>query len=96
MPVAHGIRTARKIKPFLERVERKAARFVTGNYDRTASVTGMLQDLKWDTLETIRRQARLSALHKMCHGFLDRNWGDYLIPNREGEHEEAMILNLLY
>lgn len=28
----------------LERVQRKAARFVTGNYDRTTSVTEMLRD----------------------------------------------------
>ena len=58
-----------KDKAALERVQRKVACFVTENYNRTASMTAMLQDLKWDTLETVRR---------------------------EGEHEEGMILNLLY
>ena len=58
------------------KIQRKAARFVTGNYDQTMSVTGMLQDLKWDTLETMRRHARL------CYGFQDGKWEDYLIPSR--------------
>ena len=31
---------------------------------------GMLQDLKWETLETIRRHARLSVMQKMYYGFL--------------------------
>lgn len=60
-----------KDRAALERVQRKAARFVTGNYDRTTSVTEMLQDLQWDTLETMRRHARLSTMYKMCHGLLD-------------------------
>ena len=38
----------------------------------------MRQDLKWDTLETIRRHARLSVVHKMYYGFLDGKWEDYL------------------
>ena len=29
---------------------RQYTRFVTENYDLTASVAGMLQDLKWDTV----------------------------------------------
>ena len=33
-----------KDKAALERVQRKAVRFVTGNYDRTASVTAMIPD----------------------------------------------------
>ena len=82
-----------KDKAALERVQRKAARFVTGNYDRTASMTAMLQDLKWDTLEAMRRHARLSTMFKMCHGFLD---GNYLIPNRErrtrGSHDFKFIV----
>ena len=40
----------------LERVERKAARFCLQNFNKTASVTDMLSELKWDTLE-IRRES---------------------------------------
>ena len=83
-------------KAALEREQRKAARFVTGNYDRTTSVTEMLQDLQWDTLETMRRHARLSTIYKMCHGLLDGDWGDYLITSKErrtrGSHDFKFIV----
>ena len=89
-------RNYQKDKAALERVQRKAARFVTGNYDRTTSVTEMLQDLQWDTLETMRRHARLSTIYKMCHGLLDGDWGDYLITSKErrtrGSHDFKFIV----
>ena len=78
-----------KDRATLERIQRKAARFVTGNYDRTTCVTEMLQDLQWDTLETMRRHARLSTIYKMCDGLLDGDWGDYLITNRESRTLES-------
>ena len=56
----------------------------------------MLQDLKWDTLETNSRYARLSVMCKMCYGSLDKKWEDYLIPNRErrtqGSHDCKLII----
>ena len=85
-----------KDKAALERVQRKTARFVTGNYDRTTSLTEMLQDLQWDTLETMRRHVRLSTIYKMCRSLLDGDWGDYLIPSRErrtrGSHDFKFVL----
>ena len=44
----------------LERVQRKAARFCSQNYYRYASVTDMIKDLGWATLETRRRLSRLT------------------------------------
>lgn len=83
-------------KAALERVQRKAARFVTGNYERTSSVTAMLQALNWHTLETQRTHARLTTMFKMCHGLLDGNWGEYLKPNQErrtrGSHNFKFIV----
>ena len=85
-----------KDKAVPERIQRKAAPFVTENYDRTTSVTEMLQDLQWDTLETMRRHARLSTVYKMCHGLLNGDWGDYLTTNRErrtrGSHDFKFIV----
>lgn len=43
-------------KAALERIQRKAARFVTVIYDRTKSVTGMLQDLQWAVSGTHSKQ----------------------------------------
>ena len=68
-------------------------RFGTGQYDQTASVTIMLESLKWDTLEKMRKRARLTTMYKMCHGYLhvDGNWEEYLISNNErrtrGSHQ---------
>ena len=73
----------KKDQASLERVQRKAARFCTGQYDRTASVTNMLQHLQWNSLETLRRNVRLTTMYKMCHGHLEGNWSNYLIPNNE-------------
>ena len=44
----------------LKRVQRKAARFCSQNYNRYASVTDMIKDLGWATLETRRRLSRLT------------------------------------
>ena len=56
----------------LERVQRQAARFCTGNYHRdTGTVTYLLKDLGWDTLQSRRTQQKLCMLYKMKHGLVD-------------------------
>ena len=84
-----------KDKAALERVQPKAARFVTGNYDRTTSVTEMLHDLPWDTLETMRRHGRLSTIYKMCHDLLDGNWGHYFLTSRERRTRGSLDFNFI-
>lgn len=54
----------------LEAVQRRAARFVSNNYERQSSVTKMLQDLHWQTLSTRRKITRLSVFQKSCQGHL--------------------------
>jgi hypothetical protein len=49
----------------LERVQRKAARFCSNNSHPTASVTDMLHELGWTTLELRRTMTRLALLYKM-------------------------------
>jgi hypothetical protein len=49
----------------LESVQRSAARFVRNDYRRTTSVTGLLNDLKWDTLQRRRLVGQLTFLHKI-------------------------------
>ena len=41
----------------LEIFQRRAARFVKGGYNRTSSVTSMLADLNWNTLQERRLQS---------------------------------------
>ena len=44
----------------LEKVQKRVARFVTGNYIReTGSVTGILDQLKWESLKKMRRGSKI-------------------------------------
>ena len=52
----------------LERVNRRAARYVIGDYHRLSSVSGMLRSLGWPTLEDRRREARLTLFYKIVKG----------------------------
>ena len=49
----------------LEKVQKRAARFVTGNYIyETGRMTGILEQLKWESLKTRRRDSRIIMLYK--------------------------------
>ena len=52
----------------LEQVQRRAARFTTGDYHTTSSVTAMLAELEWKRLEDRRKDLRLALLYKIVHG----------------------------
>jgi hypothetical protein len=57
----------------LEKVQKRAARFVFNNYtDRTPGcVTKMVESLKWKKLEERRKYNRLCMLQKIKNGFID-------------------------
>ena len=46
----------------LEKIQRKAVRFCSNNYHPTASVTEMLQDLGWTSLELTRTMTQVNLL----------------------------------
>ena len=48
----------------LEMVQRRAARFVMNDYAATSSVTSMLNNLQWSSLQQQRRSSRLTLLYK--------------------------------
>ena len=53
----------------LESVQKRAARFVTGNYNYdTGSMTGILGQLKWESLKKRRKDNRLILLYKGLKG----------------------------
>ena len=52
------------LRECVELFQRRAARFVTGRYGRHASVTDMLHELKWESLERRRRSFREALLKK--------------------------------
>ena len=51
----------------LEKIQRRAARWVKGCYDRYSSVTTMLASLKWPTLAQRRKIARLKLFYKIIN-----------------------------
>ena len=55
----------------LEAVQRRAARCVSNTYSREASVTAMLKQLEWPSLEQWRAEARLSMFHRIVYDKVD-------------------------
>ena len=49
----------------LEKVQRRAARYVKGIYSYHASVTQMVNELKWESLESRREQLSLTMLYNI-------------------------------
>jgi len=64
----------------LEQVHRRAAWFAYCKYERTASVTSMLNDLKWESLETRRNSQRLTMFYRMQLNMVSTTPADYLVP----------------
>ena len=57
----------------LEKVQKRAARYACNNYfERTpGTITSMLQQLKWNSLEQRRRHNRLGMLYRIENGLVD-------------------------
>ena len=54
----------------LEMTQRRAARYVTKQYGRHDSVTKMLEDLGWETLEQRRAKARTVMTYRIVNGLV--------------------------
>ena len=54
----------------LEMVQRRAARFVTGNYRRTCSLNSMLQQLQWPTLQERRAASKMVMMYRIVNKFV--------------------------
>ena len=85
--------TAEKIYQ-LEAVQRRAIRFVKNNYDNRASVTEMLKNSNWSSLQQRRKIARLSTFQKAYQGYLSIPIRTLLRPvtrNTRRSHNKAFI-----
>ena len=60
-----GDKTNHRLVYQLEMVQRRVARWVTGRYHNTSSVSDMLRSLDWRSLEQRRVDSRLSILYKI-------------------------------
>jgi hypothetical protein len=57
----------------IEKVQRRAARYVTGRHRNKSSVNTMLEDLKWKSLQTRRKEARLIMMYKIINNMVAIN-----------------------
>ena len=66
----------------VEMVQRRAARFACNRYHNTSSVTDMLLDLQWETLETRRQKLQLTMFFKIINNLVAIDPDPYLTPAR--------------
>ena len=69
--------TQRNVKK-LEQIQRSSARFVTKDYDKSSSVSTMLQALNWTSLQDRRTLSRLCMMYKIRFGLVDIPWTHHL------------------
>ena len=63
----------------LEAVQRRAARFVFSDYRNTSSVSGMLANLNWKTVQIQHQQIQLTIFFKIFHRLVELRLPDYII-----------------
>jgi hypothetical protein len=66
----------------LEMTQRRAARYTTNIYTTTSSVNEMLQQLKWETLESRRTKIQLTMFYKIVNNLVDIPADHYLTPSK--------------
>ena len=75
----------------LESVQKRAARFVTGNYNyETGSMTGILGQLKWESLKNRRKDNRLILLYKGLKGKASVSTDDLIPKTRRCRNQHSM------
>ena len=71
----------KKNKKDIERIQRRAARFVKSKYERSkGTVTRLLKELEWQTLEERRKNIRLTLMYKISNNLIDIPSDRYLTP----------------
>ena len=81
----------------LEKVQNRAARFVTGNYNlETGSMTGILEQLGWEFLHKKRKDSKLILLSKGLKGRASIPCNDLQPPNRRSRNQHPMAFQVPY
>ena len=84
-----------KLKKELEKVQNRAARFVTRNYDyETGSMTGILGQLKWESLKKRRKDNRLILLYKGLKGKAKIPTDDLIPKTRHGRYQHSLAFQI--
>ena len=79
----------------LENVQKRAARFVTRNYSyETGSMTGILEELKWETLQKRRKDNRLILMYKGLKGKARIPTDDLIPKNRRCRNQHSLVFQI--
>jgi len=79
----------------LEKVQRRAARWVLNDFSHHSSVTSMIQQLSWPSLQLRRKVARLQTLFKIVHHDYSLSIPSYFTPMERSTrqyHPQRFIL----
>ena len=88
-PHTHGLQEE------LEKVQNRAARLVTGNYVfETGSMTGILGQLKWESLKKRRKHSRLILLYKGLKGKARIPTDDLIPKNRRCRNQHSLAFQI--
>ena len=76
-------------------MQKRAARFVTRNYSyETGSMTGILEELKWETLQKRRKDNRLILLYKGLKGKARIPTDDLIPKNRRCRNQHSLVFQI--
>ena len=79
----------------LEKVQNRVARFVMGNYVfETGSMTGILGQLKWESLKKGRKDSRLILLYKGLKGKARIPTDDLIPKNRRCRKQHSLAFQI--
>ena len=67
----YGVHTQTKEKRKIKMVQRRSARYVTNRYRNMSSITDMLEELNWESLESRRTKIQLTLLYKIMNVMVD-------------------------
>ena len=85
--------TTRHYIDAIERVQRRAARFVTNKYGNTSSVGNMLQHLEWRSLQDRRKDSRLNMFYKIVNDKVEIQKNRHDIPTLKASKYHLVKLN---
>ena len=80
----------------LQKVQRRAARFVCNSYYHKASVTDMLNKLAWESLEVRRRRARLVMFYKIQNGLICIPLPSFIVRSSRPKEELPHLFKTVY
>ena len=79
----------------LEKVQKRAARFVTRNYTyEKGSMTDILKKLKWESLQKRKKDNRIILLYKGLKGRAKIPTGDLIPKNRRCRNQQSLAFQI--